>query len=397
MLHLPNLNHRRRALHWLGGLLLLCFVNDVSAQETLLQLRNGDRLSGTILRDSTNFLTIDLPFVGTVDVPVSQIKGRKKIPTRPPTKSPQTVEAPPLTTAPPAEISRRQVQLNDLLTTYRQTKISAEDYLIQRKKILSEPIPIEPNPARASATAATNAPPAPPAKPQTVASTAPAAKPPPRKLWHFDAQLGVNLQYNQHHNELYQGIINAHYGDGQSRYRHHFNLTANRGRTDGVLSANNVNGLERTEIDVAKHVFLFNSLGAGYDEVRKIDLSYEDSLGVGYTVLKRPTLGLSFDAGANYQEQFFVNHTSRDYFSPRLGEKASWKISSKLELDELFEIFPRSLGLDNYRFRIETALRYSLNSYLSLNLRVADLHDTQPAAGVTPNDLQITSTLGVRF
>ncbi|MBI3418216.1 MAG: DUF481 domain-containing protein [Verrucomicrobia bacterium] len=377
-------------------------ASSVPAQEVLLQLRNGDRLTGTILRDTTNAVTIDLPFVGTLDIPGDQIKRRKEISARAAKK--MSSSSAKFGAATPVEISRRRDQLNELLAAHRLGKIAAADYLVQRQKILSQPFHALPGAVGASVVATTNAPPAPPvgpvpAKPASVASAtpAPAAKPPPRKLWKFDAQFGVNLQYNQHHIELYQSVFNVHYGDAQSRYREHFNLTANRGRTDGVQSANNVNGLERTEVDVAKRVFLFNAFGAGYDEVRKIDLSYEDSLGIGYTVWKRPNLALSFDTGANYQEQFFADHSSKDYFSPRLGEKATWKISSKLDLDEVFEVFPRSLALDNYRLRFEGTLRYSLSAYLSLNLRVVDLHDTQPAAGVTPNDLQITSTIGVRF
>ena len=385
-------------------MLLAGWLGSLSAQETLLQLQNGDRLTGTILRDDASTVVIDLPFVGTIDVPAAQIKRRQQVHvvSRAKSKTPADVAKTPT----PAEVARKRQQLVELLTAQAQGKISAGDYLAQRLKILSEPFPAEPSVVRLSAAGVTNSAPAAasapgPAAVKTVASvpvvTAAKPAPPNRKLWNFDAQVGANLQYNQRHNELYQGVFNVRYGDGQSRYRHQFNVIANRGRTDGLLSANNVNGLERAEVDVSKRVFFFNAFGMGYDEVRKIDLSYEDSLGVGYSVLKRPNLALSFDAGANYQEQFFADHTSKDYFSPRLGEKVTWKISSKFELNEAFEVFPRSLDLENYRLRLETTLRYSLTSYFSLNLRVADLHDTQPAPGVTPNDLQITSTLGVRF
>ena len=405
MFHCRNLKRPPYFLHALVAILLASCLNSFAAEETLLQLQNGDRLTGVILRADTNTITIDLAFVATFDIPVSQIKRRKLISSgaRPGPKSTNNLAA---AVAPaPAAILRKRQQLAELLAEHRQGKINRADYLARRLDILSAPFLVEPATPPATAVASQTSPPlATPAQNPTstkMVAAAPPAKPatPKRKLWQFDAQLGANLQFNSHHNELYQGIFNVHYGDAQSRYRHHLNVTANRGLTDGVLSANNLNGLERTEMDVdkAKRVFLFNALGAGYDQVRKIDLSYEDSLGVGYAVLKRPNLALSFDAGMNYQEQIFSDRTRKDYFSPRLGEKAHWKISSKLDLDEVFEIFPRSVALDNYRLRFETTLRYSLSSYLSLNLRVADLHDTQPATGVTPNDLQITSTIGVRF
>jgi hypothetical protein len=194
---------------------------------------------------------------------------------------------------------------------------------------------------------------------------------------------------------LYSGIFKANYGG--KRLRHIFNYNIIYGKTDGIITANNMNGLIRTEFDVAKKVFVFNAAGAGYDDIRKIDFTYEDSFGVGLTMVTLSNFVASVDAGASYQEQLFSDGTSKEYFSPRLGEKAAWKISSKVELTEAFEFYPRSLSLDNYRLRLETTVRYLLSHYLTLNLRVADLYDTQPASGVTPNDLQIISTLGVRF
>jgi hypothetical protein len=46
---------------------------------------------------------------------------------------------------------------------------------------------------------------------------------------------------------------------------------------------------------------------------------------------------------------------------------------------------------------MESTLRYPVSNHLSLNLNVVDLYDTQPAAGVDRNDLQIRSTIGVNF
>ena len=106
---------------------------------------------------------------------------------------------------------------------------------------------------------------------------------------------------------------------------------------------------------------------------------------------------MSVDAGANYQKQFFSNGTSTEVFSPRLAEKSSWKISSKFEVSQVFEFYPRSADLEDYRLRAEGILRYLLNNHISLNLRVAEIYDTRPASGVTPNDLQINSTIGVHF
>jgi hypothetical protein len=47
--------------------------------------------------------------------------------------------------------------------------------------------------------------------------------------------------------------------------------------------------------------------------------------------------------------------------------------------------------------RFETTLSYELWKNLSLNWTVLDLYDSEPAAGVERNELQIRSSLGVKF
>jgi hypothetical protein len=46
---------------------------------------------------------------------------------------------------------------------------------------------------------------------------------------------------------------------------------------------------------------------------------------------------------------------------------------------------------------MEGTLRYPLLKNLSLNLVVIDLYDTEPVLGVTKNDMQIRSALGIKF
>ena len=77
----------------------------------------------------------------------------------------------------------------------------------------------------------------------------------------------------------------------------------------------------------------------------------------------------------------------------------SWKIlpNGKWFLDEKYEYYQRYSGIGDYRMRFESNLRYLLSNHLNLNFSVIDQYDTQPAAGVTRNDLLLRATLGVKF
>ncbi len=92
-----------------------------------------------------------------------------------------------------------------------------------------------------------------------------------------------------------------------------------------------------------------------------------------------------------------MNDSGTRLFYYRLAEIVNWPFGPKLSMDEKFEFFPRVEDLDQYRFRFETNFRYWLRSNLSLNLTVLDVYDTQPAPNVTRNDLQLRSSVGVKF
>jgi hypothetical protein len=66
-------------------------------------------------------------------------------------------------------------------------------------------------------------------------------------------------------------------------------------------------------------------------------------------------------------------------------------------LDEKFEWFPEVGDFGSYRFRFEANARYLLAQNLSLIVTILDIYDTAPATNVDKNDLQIRSSLGVKF
>jgi hypothetical protein len=113
-------------------------------------------------------------------------------------------------------------------------------------------------------------------------------------------------------------------------------------------------------------------------------------------VLTDSNLLLNTESGVDYQVQYRSDSTkTRDVFF-RVAEDLTWKLNKATKFVEKFEFFPRSNSTE-YRARAESTLSYALWRNLSLNLTLLDLYDTQPAAGVPTNDLQIHSSLGVTF
>ena len=123
----------------------------------------------------------------------------------------------------------------------------------------------------------------------------------------------------------------------------------------------------------------------------------KEAPGMGYHWVKRTNIVFNTEAGFNYQAQYLQDNLKKEILYLRLAEDAAWKISRRTSIDEKFEYFPSTEDFSNYRIRFESNLRYAILNNLSFIVTVLDTYETQTARDVPQNDLQIRSSVGVKF
>jgi len=229
----------------------------------------------------------------------------------------------------------------------------------------------------------------------TAGTAAPELKRKPSRLLAGELNLGADLGFSEKNRQLYAGkakVILA-----WERFKNTFDYDFSYGRTAGILSANRMDGFSKTDFDLGHRFYVYSLAGAGYDQIRNINLRYEVGPGLGYHLVQRTNLVVNPEFGVDYQAQDLADNTTTKLFFYRIAENMTWQLNSKLSMDEKFEFFPRVEQFDQYRFRFESNFRYHLMANLSLNLTVIDQYDTQPPDAVTRNDLQLRSSVGVKF
>jgi len=275
--------HRIAAL-WLAAVALACLsVTSATAQQSIIHLRNGDRITGVIISENTNSMVLSNSLSANIVIPQQSIARR------------ESVTAPPLV-----------------------------------------------NTGMAVAVA-----PAPAPAPKTNAA---ARK--PLLVWGGEIQLGADLGFSEKNRQLYTGRakVNLTY-DG---LRNLLDYSFSYGRSDGIVSANRMDGSLKSDYDLTRRLYVYNLAGGGYDEIRKIDLRYETGPGLGYHVVRRTNFVFKTEAGVNYQAQYLADNTETENFFFRFAEETGWKITPKLSFDEKFEFFPQVGNFGVYRFRFES-------------------------------------------
>ena len=315
---MPAHRNRKPSCIRTGGWLVLVaflFANACRAETVTVHLRNGASVTGELISLDSTLITITNAVLGKFALPVVEVRRLERK---------DTGQAAAQTNAPPPAPTATNQPPPQIATT-------------------NQPPQAAPPAAAPQSTAAAVPPAA--TKPPAV-QTAPVKPKQPRR-WALDAQVGADLQFNQADRQIYYGRAKWTYG--KDRFRSIVDYLVNYGKTDGILSANDMSGSVRVELDIekTKRVFLFDAAGAGYNEIRKIDLSYDDSFGLGYKLVARTNLTLNTDIGVNYQKQYFEDDTSKDYGALRLGEQLSWKIvpSGRWFLDEKYEFYQRYTGI----------------------------------------------------
>jgi putative salt-induced outer membrane protein YdiY len=356
----------RRGLHvyfrLLAALLLTAGVEAGSGlglglgQEFHFILRNGDRLTGTVVAEDAVNVIITNSLLGRVLIPAAQLQRREPAPPSVATvPAPQPVK---LTNAPPALTPEQKKRLDGLLQVFMAGQISGAEFQRRRESIL-------------------------------------APRPPGPKHWSGEILAGIDVGYGAKSRQNFSGRVKINYTE--KRLRNAFDYLFTYGHTEGELSANRMDSTDKLDYDLNQRHYLYALVGAGYDQIRKIDYYAQAGPGVGEHLIKRTNFVLNTEVGMNYQLQNFEGGQDSYLFYYRLAQDSKWTISSKFSFDQKVEYTPQWNELNQFKARAEANLRYWLLDNLSLNFTVIDLYDTRVARGISKNDLQIRSSIGVKF
>jgi hypothetical protein len=334
----PSCRDTARCAAWtLVAILGLLAVSSAAAAEVTLHLRNGDRLTGTLVSTSSNAVVLATSWNPALTIPAEQIKRRELMTAA--TNAPAVAAAP----AP-----------------------------------VAAPVPAKPVGATPAPTA---------------------AKP---SYWRGDAKVGADMVRGAKDRNVYYGNFSLTYArpyahQPKEYFRNRLEYRVDYATTDGVESANRMFGSNKTDFDVSERVFLYNFVGLGFDEVRKIDRQYEVGPGVGYRLIRTANVAFTPEAGLNYQRQERSNGDVIEAMQFRLGDEFTWKIHPRITFTQRCTLLSRVDDLGEMQLRFEGNLAFGLVKNLTLNLTGIELYDTRPVPGVTRNEFQLRSSLGLTF
>jgi putative salt-induced outer membrane protein len=166
--------------------------------------------------------------------------------------------------------------------------------------------------------------------------------------------------------------------------------------TSTTTTASTVTGGARYDRNLDEKLFAFVSADFFSDALQSLNLRSVLGGGLGYHAIKDENTTLDLLAGVNYTRESYVG-LSRNLIALTLGEELMHKVGKSTVLNESLILFPDLNSLGNYRGTFNFASTTKINKRLGWQNSFSDIYVTNPPPGKRQNDLILTTGLNVSF
>lgn len=193
--------------------------------------------------------------------------------------------------------------------------------------------------------------------------------------------------------------------------------TAIYGKNDNTspsqTTAHQIQGGIRGDLNLSGRVFAFGLTDFSYNELQHLDLQNVIAGGVGYHAIKAKNTTFDLSAGAGYNQEYFSSYSLPNPAPPPialafaaitqkgaeivLGEELDTKVNNRTTFGENFTLFPGIGGAAGYRFSFNTTAATQLKNWLGWQVTLADDYLSNPPFGIKANDLILSTGLRLTF
>jgi putative salt-induced outer membrane protein len=170
-----------------------------------------------------------------------------------------------------------------------------------------------------------------------------------------------------------------------------------KAEADGIESANRTFLGARGTRSLGEKWGLFVGASMLQDEFAGLDSRTLVDAGMTFKAVASEQHSLTFDFGAAWTSEDYVDGGSNEYVSGIAGLAYEWTISASAKLTERLIFMPSFEESDDWRTASDTALEAAISAKLAMKLGFQYLYDNVPVAGFEKTDTKSTVSLVVKL
>jgi putative salt-induced outer membrane protein YdiY len=172
-----------------------------------------------------------------------------------------------------------------------------------------------------------------------------------------------------------------------------------RNSTTGVsvTTAEAIRGGARYDRNISDRFFAFALTDLEHDKFQNLDLRLVLGGGLGYHALRTERTRLDLFAGGALNKEFFSTGLRRTSGEALFGEELAYKLSDRVTLTERAVVFPNLSEFGEYRITFDSTAVARLSRRLGLQATLSDRFLSNPLSGVKKNDILLTTGIRLTF
>lgn len=168
-------------------------------------------------------------------------------------------------------------------------------------------------------------------------------------------------------------------------------------------TAHAIRGGIRGDFNLGERWFVFGLADFEYDQFQHLDLRNVLGGGLGYHVIKRKNTTFDVFGGGDYEQEYFSaipafpTGLTRKTAEVLAGEELNMKLNDRFALTETVSLFPNVTNTGQYRFQFDATAATKLKTWLSWQITFSDRYLSNPLPGLKGNDELLSTGLRLTF
>jgi putative salt-induced outer membrane protein YdiY len=151
------------------------------------------------------------------------------------------------------------------------------------------------------------------------------------------------------------------------------------------------------DYNLSSEIFLNGFNDWEHDQFENLDLRFVIGGGAGYHLINSEMSMLDFLAGLDYNHSAFSTPATRRSVEFFWGDEYKFKLNSVTQLVQSYRMFHNLNDTATYRINFDVNLATRLKSWLKWNVSLSNRYLSTPAPGRKTNDLLYSTGLGITF
>jgi putative salt-induced outer membrane protein len=171
-----------------------------------------------------------------------------------------------------------------------------------------------------------------------------------------------------------------------------------------ATTAHAIRGGVRGDLNVGDKLFVFGFTDFEYDAFQHLDLRNVVGGGLGYHAIKTANTTLDLFGGGSFDQEYFSPNPPAEPISVTrksgeivAGEEFDTKLSNRTTLSERFALYPNVSNTGNFRMQFDTTAATKLKGWLSWQVTYSDRYLSDPLPGLKNNDVLLSTGIRLTF